>query len=429
MSTASHRSPRPTLVALAAAVTLACALAPAHAASNVIDQVLSQVGNRPYSYDDLLAWLARLDASDRVDVVSIGRSAGGRAIPLVAVHDPRTVFGQTLRLYIIARQHGDELAGTEAMMALINYLVRTTAPSDIALLQRLTFAIVPAVNPDGYVDGGRDNHAGVDLNRDWASLTQPETRAVEWGFRVWQPQAFIDCHELPAKSSKEAYQESFLETIAEDPGLRSDMTQWCSNISLNIRRYEIAYGCPLNVYYDGRGGDRRLAHCHFGLDYQVPSFLFESKTGRGRSLQDRVRFHVVGTLVAANLLAQAAPVPTTVPPVAPPPIVVPRVASPLTPRQPRLPAQTVVEFASPSADGQTFALAVPLKIEVKPSAEFSYISLHVDGVRRMLSDSVSYHHDLPTDGWDAGPHTIVCQAHDGGGRVLAEAKRVVLVER
>jgi len=429
MNTASHRSPRPTVAALAAAVTLACALAPALADPNVIDQVLAQVGERPYSYDDLITWLTRLDASDRVDVVSIGRSAAGRAIPLVAVHDPRTVFGQTMRLYIIARQHGTEAAGTEAMMALINYLVRTTAPSDIALLQRLTFAIVPAVNPDGFASGNRGNRAGVDLNRDWAALTQPETQAVEWGFRVWQPQAFIDCHELPANSAKEAYQESFLETIAEDPGLRSDMTQWCSNISLNIRRYETAYGCPLNVFYDDRGSDRRLAHRHFGLDYQVPSFLFESKTGHGRSLQDRVRFHVVGTLVAANLLAQAASVPTTVPPVAPPPIIVPRVTPPLTPRQPRLPAQTVVEFSSPSADRETFTSAVPLKIEVKPSAEFSYISLHVDGVRRMLSDSVSYQHDLSIDGWDAGPHTIVCQAHDGGGRVLAETKRVILIEK
>ncbi len=427
MNTAIHRSPVTALVVLAG-VVFVCAGTPAPAQPNVIDQVLAQVGDRPYSYDDLIRWLMQLDTSDRVDVVTIGRSAGGLPIPLVAVHDPRTVFGQTMRLFIVARQHGTEMAGTEAMMAIINYLVRSNAPSDIALLQRLTFAIVPVANPDGFVSDSRGNRAGVDLNRDWASLTQPETQAIDWCFRLWQPQAFIDCHELPAESARGAYQENFLETIAEDPGLRRDMTQWCSNLSLNVRQYEVAYGCRLNVFYDGRGSDVRLSHRHFGLGYQVPSFLFESKTGAGRSLRDRVRFHVVGALVVANLLAQAAPAPAFVPPVAPPPIIIPRGTPFPVQRQPNPPAQTLVVFSSPSADRQTFSGGVPLRIDVRPSLDFSYISLQVDGVRRMLSDSLLYEHDLSTDGWDTGSHTIVCQAHDGGGRVLAEARRTILVE-
>lgn len=426
MNTAHHRSSLAVLLALAVmaptGATRVCADA------NVIDQVLSWVGERPYSYDEYLAALTRFAASDRVDVVAIGRSAGGRTIPLVAVHAPHTVFGQTMRLFIVARQHGTECAGTEAIMAIMNHLVRSNAPSDLALLQRLTFVFVPVGNPDGAAGGTRGNANGVDLNRDWASRSQPETQAVDWALRVWQPHAFIDCHELPAESSRAAYQENFLETIAEDEGLRPEMTSLCSSISLTVRRYEVGYGSRLNVYYDDRSTDRGLAHRHVGLDYQVPSFLYESKTGAGRSLRERVRFHVVGLLVTANLLAQLAPVAPSAPQPAPPPIMIPRTLPPVQ-RAPSVPAQTVVRFASPSADRETFTASIPLKIEVKASPDFAFVSLHVDGVMRMLSDAVPYEHDLSIAPYDNGPHTLVCQAHDGSGRVLAEATRVVLVEK
>jgi hypothetical protein len=210
------------------------------------------------------------------------------------------------------------------------------------------------------------------------------------------------------------------------------MTRMCSYISDNVRRYETGYGHRLNVYYDDRNSDRRLAHRHFGLDYGIPSFLFEAKTGSGRSLQHRVKFHLVGTLVIANLLAQRVAAPPTATPAGPPrtmqPIPLPRV--PATPpiKRPSLPAQTVVKFASPGSEGEAFNGRIPLRIDVQRSAEFAYLSLHVDGIMRALTDSIPYQHDLAVDSYENGPHTLVCRAHDGSGRVIAEAERRVVVE-
>jgi hypothetical protein len=413
---------------------LGCLLpaASARAEPNVVDQVIARCGERPHTYDQMMAWLTRLDGSDRVSVIPIGRTPGGRTIPLVALYYPGTTFGRTVRLFIVARQHGTEVAGTEAVMAIINHLVQSNAPSDLALLQRLTFAIVPMANPDGVAETGRCNSAGVDLNRDWNPPSQPETRAIDWALRVWQPNGFIDCHELPAESSKEAYQENFLETIAEDPQLNRDLTRWCSTISLNVRSYEEAYGCRLNVYYDDHSTDRSLSHRQVGLGYQVPSFLLESKTGRGRSLQDRVRFHVVGILVTANILAQQAappPPPSVRTPVQPSIMNIPFVPPAPAPRRPSAPAQTVVSFTSPKTDGQTFSDKIPLRVEVQASPEFSYVSMRVNGVLRSLSDSVPYEHGLSLEGFSNGSHTLTCQAHDGGGRVLAEATRLVRVDK
>jgi len=398
----------------------------ATAQANIVDQVLNRCGQEPYTYDQVVQTLKQLDQSDRVWVGSIGKSGEGRTIPLVALHHPQTVFGQTARLFVIARQHGSEVAGTEAMMALIWHLVQSNSPTDAELLRRVTFAIVPIANPDGAIDHARCNAAGVDLNRDWASISQPETRAVEWAFRTWRPHTFIDCHELPAVSSRAAYQQSFVETIADDPALDKNLTQMCAFLSDNVRRYETAYGSRLNVYYDSSGSDRRLAHRHFGLDHKTPSFLFESKTGSEHSLRERIRFHVVGTLVIANLLAQRVtpPAPTVV--VAP---TIPLPQAPTVPGTPRpqLAAETQVTFASPARDRQSFNQDIPLRVEVRPSAEFAYISLHVDGIMRAITDSPPYETTLSLENYENGTHTVICRAHDTTGRAIASAERLVVV--
>lgn len=394
--------------------------------ANTVDQVLSRCPRRPHTFNQLLETLTLLDRSDRVWVGYIGKSVNGRPIPLVAIHHPQTVFGQAARLFIIARQHGSEVAGTEAMMALTLHLAGSSNPADVELLRRLTFAIVPVVNPDGAVDNRRDNAAGVDLNRDWGAVSQPETRAVEWAFRVWRPHAFIDCHELPAQSNRPAYQYSFIETIADDPALDRNMTALCGFLSDNARRYLTAYGARLNVYYDSSRSDRRLAHRHFGLDWGTPAFLFESKTGAGYSLQDRIRFHVVGTLVIANLLAQRVSAPPPATPVGP---TMPMPQAPTVPpdQRPQYAAETTIFFASPPRDRQSFSEEVPLRIEVRPSPEFAYISIHVDGIMRAITDAAPYEVNLSLDGYESGTHTIVCRAHDNSGRVIASAERIITV--
>ncbi|MGQ9732590.1 MAG: M14 family zinc carboxypeptidase [Candidatus Zipacnadales bacterium] len=393
---------------------------------NVIDQVLARCGEAIYSPEAMIQALAQLDLSDRVWVTSIGRSRQGRPIPLVALYHPQTVYGQTARLFIIARQHGNEVAGTEAMMAIIWHLAQSNQPSDLELLRRVTFAIIPMVNPDGAAAHCRDNSAGVDLNRDWLALTQPETLAVEWAFNVWRPHVFIDCHELPATAPKKAYEQSFVETIAEDPVLDPNMTRLCSFLADNVRRYQTAYGARLSVYYDSHGSDRRLAHRHFGLDRNTPSFLFESKTGAGYSMRDRIRFHVVGTLVIANLLAQRVAAPPAEVPVRP---TIPMPQAPTVPPAQRMhfAAQTTVRFISPTADRLRFSEKIPLKIKIQPSKEFAYLSLYIDGVMRAITDAPVYESDLAVDTFENGTHTIICRAHDGSGRVLAAAERLVVV--
>jgi hypothetical protein len=81
-------------------------------------------------------------------------------------------------IMVISRQHPPEVTGFLAMQAFIETLC---ADTDLAKRFRAKYNtyVVPLVNPDG-VDNGhwRHNFGGIDLNRDWESFNQPETRAI-----------------------------------------------------------------------------------------------------------------------------------------------------------------------------------------------------------------------------------------------------------
>ncbi|TPW10070.1 MAG: peptidase M14 carboxypeptidase A, partial [bacterium] len=124
--------------------------------------------------------------------------------------------------------HGNEASTGEAAMAVAYELVGGTGPEILSLLDSLVVILDPCLNPDGrdrYVSwqmqavgrqpdptgstwehaepwpGGRYNHYLFDLNRDWAWLSQPESRGRVGAYRQWHPQVHVDFHEMYPNSS------------------------------------------------------------------------------------------------------------------------------------------------------------------------------------------------------------------------------------
>jgi hypothetical protein len=123
--------------------------------------------------------------------------------------------------------HGNESSSSEAALWTAYDLV-TEAPAVAGVLDSLILVIDPVANPDGrdrYVHwfrsvvgatpnadpqtrehrepwpGGRFNHYLFDLNRDWAWMTQPETRARIATWWRWNPQVHVDFHEMSPNST------------------------------------------------------------------------------------------------------------------------------------------------------------------------------------------------------------------------------------
>lgn len=89
---------------------------------------------------------------------------------LIALH---RVFGRPKRrLYFSAGMHGDEPAGPLAAFRLFSDNIW---PTDTEIW------FCPCLNPTGFRANKRENHLGIDLNRDYRDLSQREVQAhVNW---------------------------------------------------------------------------------------------------------------------------------------------------------------------------------------------------------------------------------------------------------
>jgi len=132
---------------------------------------------------------ALADASPDVEVRSVGKSMEGRELPLLRV---RRGPGPRLGVFVLARQHGNEAAGTEAALLLARDLALGPLRS---LLSTLELTLLPVVNPDGAARDTREAASGENLNRGHSRLTAPELRAVYRAFHEGRPHLTVDLHE------------------------------------------------------------------------------------------------------------------------------------------------------------------------------------------------------------------------------------------
>jgi len=159
-------------------------------------------------------------ASDRVSVEVFGQSAGGRDLYLVTVADPdtgdleedlafrrlmvedperaRRVAARNPRLrsplWVHGSIHGNEWEGTDAAIALIERLATADDAETRAVLAEHVLLFNVVANPDGRVLGTRRNSSDIDLNRDFVTLSEPETRAAVEQFVKWNPAGLYDLH-------------------------------------------------------------------------------------------------------------------------------------------------------------------------------------------------------------------------------------------
>ena len=402
-------------------LAIVAVLAAGLAQADIVADICSLVPREAHSYAQTMAALQELHQTERVTCVSLGQSSRGRTIAMARVCDPDVDPRSLKKLLIIARQHGSEPSGTEATLALLRYLATADGVRERGLLRRVALLVVPMANPDGADSHSRCNARGADLNRDWAALSQLETRAIEAAFLDWRPNVVMDLHELPAQSSKPSYQDNFVETIGSATTLPACLCSTTGRVSAQLSVWMRRYSFPLNVYYDTPGDDLRLCHRHFGLYHQVPSYLFESKTGSGRPLRDRAAYHVLGMLVVANQLAyHDGPEPQVMVAAAPAP----------APEEPAKPEDiTRVQLAEPvplGPDDKGIARTM-VRASVEGGEEFCYLTFELNGTVVALTNQAPYQYALDTSHLGAGAQQVAVRCYDGSGRCLAQDSRTFVV--
>lgn len=159
--------------------------------------------------------------SRRVKVDVIGESAGGRDLFLVTLSAPEAMgrlgkymairetmlkdpekaqemidrFGDfKVPVFINASIHGNEYPGVDAAIRLIETLAYKNTPEVQEILENVILLVNVVQNPDGRVLGTRANENGFDINRDFITQSQPESRATVKVLTEWNPMVVLDLH-------------------------------------------------------------------------------------------------------------------------------------------------------------------------------------------------------------------------------------------
>ncbi|NNF03000.1 MAG: zinc carboxypeptidase [Rhodothermales bacterium] len=205
-----------------------------------------ELGSRFTPHHRVMDYVRHADAaSPLVSVISYGESVEHRELSLAFVaseanharlEDIRTnnlalaglADGQALLdvapalVWLSYNVHGNESVSTEAAMQTLFELADPANASTKSWIENTVVVIDPAINPDGrdrYVNwynrmvgafpdadpdavehdepwpGGRTNHYYFDLNRDWAWLSQKESRLRVSEYNRWLPHVHVDFHE------------------------------------------------------------------------------------------------------------------------------------------------------------------------------------------------------------------------------------------
>lgn len=122
----------------------------------------------------------------------IGESQKGKKIPLIHVGKEGGKKDK-IRIWLQGGLHGNEPAGTEAMLYLLDQFC---TEEYIALLEGVELSIVPMANVDGCEKFDRYSANGLDLNRDQTKINAPETRSLKTAFSQFAPHLCLDFHEF-----------------------------------------------------------------------------------------------------------------------------------------------------------------------------------------------------------------------------------------
>ncbi|MDI1275092.1 M14 family metallopeptidase [Polaromonas sp.] len=121
---------------------------------------------------------------ETLEALVLTRAAGTDAAAIAATGHPTVL--------LVGQQHGDEPAGTEALLVVARELTQGLLRP---VLERVNVIIVPRANPDGSAAGQRVTTGGLDMNRDHLLLNTPEAQALARLARDYHPTVVVDAHE------------------------------------------------------------------------------------------------------------------------------------------------------------------------------------------------------------------------------------------
>lgn len=118
-------------------------------------------------------WTAKIAEKTDAELRLLGYSLGKQPIHYLVSNPAAKDL-----LLLVGRQHPPEVSGSFAMFSFVESLLADTELA-AQFRERFQIIVIPLMNPDGVIGGNwRHNLGSTDLNRDWGTFKQPETRLI-----------------------------------------------------------------------------------------------------------------------------------------------------------------------------------------------------------------------------------------------------------
>ena len=269
--------------------------------------------------------MARLDAIQAdLATIAAGRPGNGNALPVT---------------WLTYGVHGNEISSTDAAMMMAYHLLAAKNDARAQKILRETIVVLdPMQNPDGRArfvqnfrgslgieptgdrqaaehdepwPSGRVNHYLFDLNRDWFTLSQPETRGKVKAIRQWNPVVVVDVHEMGGDNSY------FFSPAAQpiNPNITASQRRAYELIGRNTASWFDRIGQPYftrevyDLFYPGYGDTWNTHQGAIGSTYEQASsrgLLFDRRDGKQLTYADGVRNHFIASFSTAEAVSNNA---------------------------------------------------------------------------------------------------------------------------
>jgi hypothetical protein len=253
------------------------------------------------SYTQLTEKLVTWQKNERFHIEAIGESNEQRKIWAVKIEAKQ--LKNPVRILLVGQQHGNEPAGKEALIHLLDNL----AANPDRLVKNIELLVVPMANPDGAEQNQRRNGVNADLNRDHVLLNEPETQALHRLIQQFQPHITVDCHEF-GRDSRDYLDKGWLEwplimmDAANHPNFSKanytaeldfleQLQKYMAEKDINYRRYFVG-GTPPEAEIRHSTLDiddlRNGAAAYGGLSFIIESGVWHNAENPDANLHERV---------------------------------------------------------------------------------------------------------------------------------------------
>lgn len=275
--------------------------------------------------------MANLDASK----AAMDRLAGGSGLSSGVVSD---LAGSTPAVVWLSYNiHGDEISPADSALFMAYHLLAAQNDGLVeTVLDNVIVIIDPSQNPDGrdrFVHsfksalglepqadrytaehdqpwpGGRYNHYLFDMNRDWFSMTQPETQGKVASVLEWHPVVYVDSHEMGGD-------ETYYFPPPADPynphitaGQRAKQIQMGRNHGAWFDRFGVPYFTRevFDAFYPGYGDMWPGLNGAISMTFEQASargLVFARNDGKELTYADGVRNNVLSSLSTLEVVAR-----------------------------------------------------------------------------------------------------------------------------